>query len=337
MAQCSSCQFHNMPGATNCGRCGASLTLAKVAINVYPPRATKWAKAWRKTFIARQWNYIQGQWSFVADRIHLEPSADIPGIDVLSRLLVPGWAQQISGNAFIGKCLFGGYVACLCLALLSIGTVYSSYLIAIALTIHAASVYDVAHRSTFSRGGRLSRFLLGIGVLGFFLYIPLYSWSSPYVSPSVIQRERAPFRAGEVLIANRRAYRSSSPQVGDVVTYEMSDATVRIPGAMYVVRGERIDRILAGPNQSIVWDEGKLTVDGNPSTWMPLNPKNMPDRFEMTVPSGQFLIFPSTEVMDARGRTFTIPWKQWSSVPRENIRGRIYWRSWPLFRMGLVR
>ena len=153
MAQCNSCQFHNMPGATHCGRCGSSLTLAQAVINVHPPRASKWAKTWRKTFLARQWNSIKVNWFAVADRIHLEPHANLPGMDILFRLILPGWPQQVSGNPFFGKCLFGAYLACILLALLFIGTVYSSLLIAAALTLHASSVYDIAHRSTEIRGG----------------------------------------------------------------------------------------------------------------------------------------------------------------------------------------
>ncbi len=341
MAQCTSCQFHNMPGASNCGRCGASMTLAKAAISVHPPRATRWAKFWRKTFLARLWTTFKNRWSDVAEKIHLEPSADLPGMDILVRLIVPGWPQQISGNALFGKCLFGAYFACGLLALVLIGTSFSSFLISAALTIHASSIYDVAHRSTFSRGGRISRFFLGIGIIGFFLYIPLYSRISNYASPFAIQLDRIPFRAGEVLVANRQAYLSSAPQPGDIVTYLMPEAEIAIPGARYVVRGERVDRVLAGPNQKIVWNDGKLTIDGNPSLWLPLNPENMPEKLELFVPNGYYLIFPSTELMDAqrRGRVFSfnVPWEKWSLVPRHNIHGRVYWRSWPPLRMGLIR
>jgi hypothetical protein len=337
MAQCSGCQFHNMPGATHCGRCGASMLLATAAINVFPPRAGKWIKAWRKTVPWRQWNYLKSQWTAVAERIHLEPGADLPGLNILWRLVVPGWPQQVNGNAFFGKCLFAAYFSCILLAALLIGTSFSSFLIATALTLHAVSIYDIAHRSTQSQGGRLSRFLLGCGVIGFFLYIPLYTRGSQYISPLVMQMDRGTFNEGEVLIANRRAYLTESPQIGDVVTYDIPETYLSMPGVRYLVRGERIDRILAGPNQQIRWENGTLFVDGIPSSLLPLNPRGVPDGFEMTVPGGHFLILPSGTALTGRGRDFAVPWKSWSAIPMQNIRGRVYWRSWPLSRMGRVR
>ena len=48
--QCSNCQFQNMPGVQTCGRCGASLQLASLAIDVHPPRAGRAAKRWRRWF-----------------------------------------------------------------------------------------------------------------------------------------------------------------------------------------------------------------------------------------------------------------------------------------------
>ena len=339
MAQCNSCQFHNMPGATHCGRCGSSLTLAQAVINVHPPRASKWAKTWRKTFLARQWNSVKGNWSVLADRIHLEPHANLPGMDILFRLILPGWPQQVSGNPFFGKCLFGAYLACILLALPLIGTVYSSLLIAAALTLHASSVYDIAHRSTEIRGGRLSRFFLGLGLLGICLYLPLFSWGTPYVSPFVIVRDRAPLQAGEVLVVNRQAYRSHVPQIGDLVVYEIPETRVNRPGVALLFRGERMDRVMAGSNQRVVWSEGHLTVDGQPSPWRPLAPENIPSSLEMVVPSGCYLIFPSTEGGrgPVRGQQVDIPWTQLCMVPRHEIRGRVYWRSWPWYRMGRVR
>jgi hypothetical protein len=341
MARCSNCQFHNIPGTAQCGRCGGSLLLATAVIDISPPRAGKWVKAWRKTPISRQWRYVKSQWETVAERIDLDPTADLPGLNVLLRLVLPGWAQQVTGNAFVGRCLFAAYAVCVLLAGVLIGTTCSSFLIATALTVHAASVYDVAHRSTHNRGGRLSRFLLGCGILGFCLYIPAFSRVEQMASPVRIQIRRAPLMAGEVLVVNRTAYNASSPQPGDLVTYEIPDAsyggTVEGRNAIFLLRGQRIDRVLAGPGQSIRWRDGALTVDNNLSPWLPLNPKNVPAQLEFKVPAGRYLIFPSTETFDGLDPARLTAWQTWSSITVENIQGRIYWRSWPLDRMGFVR
>src|SRR4051812_12976476 len=46
--QCSSCGFENMPGSDACGRCGSSLRLATMVMDVQPPRAGKITKKLRR-------------------------------------------------------------------------------------------------------------------------------------------------------------------------------------------------------------------------------------------------------------------------------------------------
>ena len=55
--QCSNCKFENMPAVTACGRCGATLQVASLPIDVNPPRASEAAKRWRRWFpTTRYWN-----------------------------------------------------------------------------------------------------------------------------------------------------------------------------------------------------------------------------------------------------------------------------------------
>lgn len=339
MAQCRSCQFHNMPGAAACGRCGASLLLAAAVINVYPPRAGKWAKTWRRLGIPRRVRIMNSRWTSAAQRIGLEPEARLPQIGILSRMIVPGWSQLYAGQRYLGISLLAAYAFCFLIAALFVGTEISSLMIAAFLMIHAASAYAIAHNSTNSRGGRLSRFLLGCGLIGACIYIPLYSWIGTVASPIVIRTNRLPLERGEVLVENTRAYRSASPRVGDIVVYDIPEArirgvTQRGGNAIYLLRGQRLDRIVAGPHQTVLWEDQKLSVDGIPSTFMPLNPKVMPARINLTVPADRYLIFPSTEesVFDATVDDERL--KRMILIPAGDIRGRIYWRSWPMNRMG---
>ena len=114
----------------------------------------------------------------------------------------------------------------------------------------------------------------------------------------------------------------------------------RTPGgiaAMFVLQGPRIDRMLAGPGQVIVWDGERLTVDGQASPVLPLNPKGAKQRLSFTVPTGSYFILPSTDLANERFQVTEENWKTWSTVRIGQIEGRVIWRSWPWTRIGFVR
>ena len=342
MAQCSNCQFQNMPGVTQCGRCGTSLMLRTAVINVHPPRATWWAKAWRKTFAARLVRSVRESSRSVERQWGVTLDAELPPLGVLCRLLVPGWAQMYDGRATLGRGLLLGYGVCLLAAAVSFGSTFCSLMLGMAFACHGVSVYDVARRSSPSPSDRIFRVLLGCGLLAAGLYLPAYSLASSYVNPIVIQADRSPLLAGDVLWVNRSASVRSSPRVGDVVQYQMAEAratgrTVAGANAVFVFRGPRIDRVLAGPGQVIVWDGERLTVDGQISSALPLNPKGAKQRLSFTVPTDSYFILPSTDLANGLFQATEVNWKTWSTVKIGQIEGRVIWRSWPWTRIGFVR
>ncbi len=342
MPQCSNCQFQNMPGVTHCGRCGTSLMLRTAVIDVHPPRATRWAKLWRKTFTARLVRSVRASSKAVERQWGVTPNMKLPPQGVLCRLLVPGWPQMFDGRPTLGRGLLLGYGVCLLVAAVCFGSTFSSVLLGMAFACHGISVYDVARRSSPSAGDRLFRMLLGCGLLAAGIYLPAYSLATSYVNPIVIQADRLPLRAGDVLLVNLAAYVRSAPRVGDVVQYQMADASVRgwTPGganAMFVFRGPRLDRVLAGPGQAVVWDGERLTVDGQPSAVLPLNPQGARQRLSFTVPTDSYFILPSTDLGNGQFQATEENWKSWSTVGKGRIEGRVIWRSWPWTRIGFVR
>jgi hypothetical protein len=121
-----------------------------------------------------------------------------------------------------------------------------------------------------------------------------------------------------------------------VVHYRLSPQDVRLSGygrypGIYRLQGDRVDRILAHAGDKVNCGQGQLSVNGQPSPWLPLNPRQLPDGLEITVPENCFLIFPSTDMLP-RGA-----WQIASLVPREQIGGRVYWRNQPLWRFGAIR
>ena len=64
---------------------------------------------------------------------------------------------------------------------------------------------------------------------------------------------------------------------------------------IYRLQGDRVDRILAQAGQKVTCSQGKLLVDGQPSPWLPLDPQQLPDGLDITVPENCYLILPSTD------------------------------------------
>ncbi len=341
MAQCSNCQFQNMPGVTHCGRCGASLTLRTAVINVHPPRANPRAKSWRKTFMARFMRSARGSARSANRQWGLSPNTELPSLGLLCRLVVPGWAQIYSGQATFGKWLLVGYAVLIAAAAACFGSSACSFLLGMAFACHGISVYDVARRSSAGFRDRVFRVLLGCGLLGALVYLPVYSFATRFVDAVVIQQNRYPLQAGDVLLVRRLSYSQLTPRVGDVVQYQIAGDSVMGRtaagiAARYLMQGARIDRVLAGPGQVITWENGQLTVDGQQSPWRPLNPAGAPTSLSVTLPSDSWLLLPSTDINTAQFQPTQENWKTWSIVKTPQIQGRVVWRSWPWSRIGFV-
>ena len=334
--QCSNCQFQNIPGVQACGRCGASLQLASSAIDVHPPRASRAAKWRRRWFpITRYWNRFRAARVFAGIRISGWP-ADLQRPGVLLRMIVPGWAQRCIGRSVRARWMFGCYLGLLLSALLFIGTALGWLLLGLALSLHAASILDIVATSVVDFRQRLIYTGAAMLILTTLVYYPVGRLLARVATPQRFNLAAPPFEAGDVVLVNPSAYRGSDPRPGDVVHYGFRSQDVRVSGrgqrpAIYRLQGDRVDRILAQAGDKVTCDQGKLSVNGQPSPWLPLNPQRLPDKLELIVPKNCYLIFPSTDpLLFDVGQIASI-------VPREQIWGRVYWRNQPLWRFGAIR
>lgn len=334
--QCSNCHFQNIPGGQTCGRCGASLLLASSAIDVHPPRASRAAKQWRRWFpIIRYWNRFRAANIFSRIRIRGWPS-DLQTPGVLLRMIVPGWAQHCIGRTVRARWMFGCYFALLFSGLLFIGTALGWLLLGLAISLHAASILDIVGTSVVDFRQRLIYSGVAILMLTTLVYYPAGRLLALVATPQQFNVAAPPFEAGDVLLVNSYAYRWSDPQPGDVVHYRLptQDVQGRLPdghAAIYRLQGDRIDRILAKAGQKVTCSQGKLLIDGQPSSWLPLGSPQFPDSLNITVPENNYLIFPSTDPLPPA------VWQIASIVPRGQIWGRVYWRNQPLWRFGPIR
>jgi len=339
--QCASCQFENMPGITVCGRCGARLEFAATWIDVHPPRATAAIKRFRRWF---PWYgpYYRVR-DFFAELVQRRiPDLKAPTLasGVYLRMIVPGWPQMFMGQTARGRCLLGLYLGLMLLGILSVGTNLGSILLGSALALHAASVIDILWSGTRDFRTRVSYALICLAALGTVVYFPV-TWAVTRVAvPRRLTMDAMPLLAGDVFLYNPSAYWRSDPAPGDVVLYRLTpyqvDGAVNGRHAVFRYGGERIDRLLAGPGQSVKWENGQLWVEGQPSPWLPLNPDGVPLKLEFTVPNGCYLVLPSTVPRTAAAYPPQI-WAGVSLVPRGNVLGRVFLRHQPLTRWWWVR
>lgn len=327
--QCSSCQFENMPGTDYCGRCGTSLRLSTAAFDVYPPRAGRWAKRVRRAFpLARALGAIR-------DALRL-PMAVLPmwmpPLTDIVRLSIPGWPQRHRGQRLRASLFLGAFLLLLLGGALLLGATWGSILLGLAFAVHSASVFDATTSSVEALGAarRILRSALLSMLLGLFIYTPIGIALGYIIAPIVVVTPSPPLVANDVLLVQY----VSAAAIGRTVLYNLPNFRMLTGNHGYTeFGGQQVDRILAGPGSQVLWEHGRLLVDGVPSELRPLNPLNMPPRLQLTVPKDCFLILPTT-VPYVNAKLALDVWQTLSVVPRGDVVGTVYFRYRPFSRMG---
>ena len=329
---CPSCEFHNMPGSSLCARCGASLKLATAEIDVNPPRAGRWER--RMPGLAggrRGWNHLRSLLTAEL-RSLLVPRTVIEHAPRWWSLLVPGLPQIQRGERRRGRVLLVVYLGLMAAGLVTCGTGLGSMLLGLAFAAHVAAIADAfgARSQTFGDSLRLT--VMTMFVLATLVYMPTGWAISRVATPLRITGVMPPFQEGDVVWYNR----SSTPEVGDLVVYDLPQASVagRTEGgqAMRVqIQGDRINRVVAVAGQRVEWAEQQLVVDGQVSPWQPA--ASLTTFRQITVPEGSLFILPDHLVPMSLPN---MPWTRLSVVSHERVGGRVFFRSLPWNRISLI-
>jgi hypothetical protein len=342
--QCPGCGFQNMPGSEGCVRCGSSLNVATMLIDVHPPRKGGLAGAWRR-IRALRWT-----WAGLRDRLVRSYSTFVEsraarfhgrGTEkgILWRLPVPGWAHIFCGQIWEGCFFLAAFAACFLVGLLDWGDNLGAAMLAVAFVIHQTAVLDVLNQYSADKSfdARIRRSAWGVAFLSFCVYFPVFLLFLAVAEPMRVEFPVGPLRPGDVVLINRWTI----VRPGEVVLYDAPQDDVTRTGMherIYVqVGGLCIDRVLAAAGDQVIWADGKLLVNGIESPWQPLAPSAVSSRFSMTVPSGDVLIFPSAMQWTAEAQSNASVWSSVSCVPRDQITGTIYFRWQPVSRRGWIR
>ncbi|MGP0067801.1 MAG: S26 family signal peptidase [Isosphaeraceae bacterium] len=345
--QCPSCRFENMPGLESCGRCGTLLSLGSIAIDVNPPRASRASKRLRKA-VPRHLIYRVRDLASEARRVITRSTVEdsripLPEPEILARLIVPGWAHIHSGLVIRGRFFLAAYLPLLLLGLARWGTGLGSMLLGLAFSVHAASVVDILVRQGTVRFPRMMLTTLVVYIiLAILVYWPAGQLLSRIAAVDYYQYDAPPFAQYDVVLINRWAYTLSAPRRGDIVQFRPVTQMRQRVGEQalhvrYILEEDAvIDRVVGLAGDRVVWDEGRLSINGSVVSWKPLVPERLPKHLDVTVPKGCSMILPTASLAAANAVGGEIFWNTTSMIPEEQILGRAYLRVSPLSRFWLM-
>ena len=294
--QCPSCRFENMPGLDSCGRCGTTLGLSTATIDINPPRASKSAKRVRKmvpTRLIYQARDVAAEARRVVSGSIVDDSrVPLPTPEVLSRLVVPGWAHIHLGMPARGQVFLLAYLPLLFAGLLYWGTGMGGVLLGLAFSVHTSSVTDILIRQGTVRFPRIMAIAAFVSLaLAVLLYVPAGLTLTQVAAPIEFAIDTPPFKRLDVVLVNHWAFALTAPRRGDVVLYsprnsmrtrggrhsESGPCAVRVRGKpAYRPRHRASGRPRrVGPGQAYDQRRGRLLETATPSSVCPATWKSL--------------------------------------------------------------
>jgi signal peptidase I len=124
------------------------------------------------------------------------------------------------------------------------------------------------------------------------------------------------------LILDKTAYQNRSPQRGDIVLFEPTEALTKQNFNLPFTK-----RIIGLPGEKIEVKKGQVLVNGKPLKEAYIQERPMYEWGPVIVPASSYVVFG-----DNRNNAYDSHY--WGFVPRQLILGRFVWRFYPLNRAG---
>jgi signal peptidase I len=124
-------------------------------------------------------------------------------------------------------------------------------------------------------------------------------------------------------LSNKTAYWFQLPQRGQIIVFA--------PPQRLHMKEDFVKRIIGLPGETIQVTKGVVYIDGKALAEPYITADRAPiqDFGPYRVPEGQLFMMGDNRNNSADSR-------EWGPLPLENIKGRAWWRYWPLERMGIV-
>ena len=128
------------------------------------------------------------------------------------------------------------------------------------------------------------------------------------------------------MIANRLAYRFSSPKRGQIVVFEAPNAAARACEA----GGTFVKRLIGLPGEVVSERDGFVYINGRRLEEPYIKPgrrDHEPPRTWPRVPAGDYFFMGDNRSQSCDSRV-------WGPVPRKNLIGEVFFVYWPPNRLG---
>ncbi len=337
--QCLNCGFENMPGQRRCGRCESSLTIEDISVE--PHRASSLR-------LSTRWAQLQNSLvSGMTRALHFKLPSIIPRIrtpnlwPALARTVIPGLGHLHLRHRVAGWVFLSLWLSLLIFSIITLPSDLSVWLLAGAITVHAAAVASVfSAELSFERIAVRAAFgILLFIALRQFVYSPIGSVAGSFWQPLLVPDN---FTTGPVLnpgdgVLYEGAWlRPDQFDRGDIVYYRIPNDA----GAGYrLLEGGGIDRVVGVPGDEVSIDGGRLTVNGvePDSAHSPLGkPVFMPNA-QISLREGEYAVIPTRIQFGAASPAIlkeVLP--RLMIVPESSVYGRIRFRLQPWSRFGWI-
>lgn len=312
---CPSCQTNNLPGTTNCFRCGSALAATCVAVDVQPPRATKFGKTigqrWR-----RWWNRTTERSRQELGYFHFElrrragdeePASLPPIVIVAANFIFPGWGQYLLGWPRRAAIFATAFLALIIAGWFLFGTPIGLSALAMAFSLQFTSIVDLLAAHFFVRA-RLGIAAVVLATLALAVYLPASSLVGSFVAVLQVMVAAGPLHQGDVVLVEPR----TKPRPGDIAVFVRSQYEMIAPG-LAVQQGQFMGRVIALSGQTMQWDGTTLLVDGRPipKERMDVDLRIIPKNIETKIPPDMILVAPFQLNIP---RQLNRPFEEWRRV-----------------------
>jgi len=338
--RCQRCKFENIPGQKTCIKCGSALEIKPTAINVHPPRMSKWKKPFRNLQrLIRQSRLIP------QEKLKLHYPLWLKEIFRDSFLglflsIIPGFAHLLHKRFREIRWYFLAWLVLLLSGLFFYGSSPGFVCLGLAFGVHAgiALQYGIIKdlNNLLEKTAVVIFVLIGLGFV--------YRFIPPAVVPNLTGGYSSltiPYHhleAGDYLLAWRGSDKNALLQRGSLVLIHPASFT-SYHGRVTQSKAEIIGQIVGLPGERLEIQDDVFIVNGQQ-----LDEKQYPvpqwlraENFSDTIPEDSYFVSAQYNVA-AHGVTLeNAHISKVCLIKTDNIEAKAFMRWWPLSRRGFLR